>query len=53
MDRSLVTGTDDFSSPGWDLDDEMNQQIRDKLNKMYHESDTFVADSITVLSETP
>jgi len=46
IDRSLVLGTEDFSSFGWELDDEMNQHIRITLRRMYHESDTIVADSI-------
>jgi len=53
LDRSLILATEDFSSFNWDLDDEMNQQIRDMLAKMFHESDTVVADSIRILQDTP
>jgi len=47
--RSLLLATDDFSSPGWELNDETNQEIREMLSRMFNESDTIVADSITVL----
>ena len=48
--RSLVLETEDYSSHFWDLDDEMNQHIRETLSRMYIESDTIVADSIRILT---
>jgi len=48
--RSLVLSTEDYSSFHWDLDDETNQHIRNTLSRMYLETDTVVAESITVLS---
>jgi len=51
--RSLVLGNEDFSSLRWELSDEMNQQIRETLARMYQETDTVVADSIRVLLDTP
>ena len=53
LDRSLLLATADFSSPGWDLNNELNQEIREKLSRMFNEADTIVAESITVLSNTP
>jgi len=44
--RHLLLATEDFSSPGWEFSNEMNQGIRDTLERMFHEADTIVADSI-------
>ena len=47
--RTLLLETEDFSSFEQDMTDEMNLQIKNTLSRMFHESDTIIADSIRIL----